>query len=737
MKTSMLALFVSAPILIAVTSCRSEVKFAGGTGQTYDAVSSKVFNFTSSTIADGSVEIKDGGRYTSIDIVQAETKPYQVIERQITRKSYNDTFIQGHTARFSKEDFQLSQAGMLDLLLVIDDSSSMKDEQDMVATGLSALIGDFNDTNWQIAVISTSDECVTKDNLITKGDSNAEAKFSAAVRMGTNGSSIEMGFPMSIKALKGECSGLFRNGIKWVRSGSSIGVLILSDEDNCGSAPGEVDKCRNVNGKNADEMVSFLRSIRTPEEAKIYAIVDKDGTCPLAGGVGKMYVEAASRTNGTVGSICHDFTVANGYADYLKSVSKDVSRLIKRQFTLSAVPDLALFEVFVDGQKVDATGAFTVVGKTVYIDPARFKTGQKITFSYSHDAIPMFTSVPAQATPDIGTVKITVNGIALARDTEFRFDPVKREFVFAKMPPEDAKVTVSYIEDLKLNTHFGVDLTGLRSETLTVSVNGVTSDPQSYSYGPSGIDFQTPPADGVFVTIYWKTDENKILSYAAAINDARHVVAWTLKDKNLGIDVPAQWNRKNIVFTPGNVVEGRVLSLVVDFGAKSSVRTVDLPDERIDDDVKIFADGQENVCAPKDKLRGTDYDGVPSKAKALASKEEVKDAPDVEDGKDKKVPEWKSRYKGNQLELQCKDNVDYTDLKIHYKHEVSRTNRFKVSLPAGVSPDGDNLAWKVFIDGAPTKNFKRTGAEVEIEDDLLPPETRVDIELVMYTKVTK
>ena len=397
-----------------------------------------------------------------------------------------------------------------------------------------------------------------------------------------------------------------------------------------------------------------------------------------------------------------------------------------------------MFDVFVDGQKVDATGAFTVVGKVVYIDPVRFKVGQKITFSYSHDAIPMFSSVAAQATPDMSSVKITVNGIALSQDTDFTFDPVKREFAFAKMPPEDAKVTVSYIEDLKLLTHFGVDLTGVRPDTLAVSVNGIAVDSKNYSYGPTGVDFPMPPTDGAYVTVSWKTEANKILSYAAAINDARHVAAWTLKDKKSGDDVAAQWDQKNLVFTPDNVVEGKELSLVVDFGAKSSARTVDLPDDRIDDDVKVVADGQDNICFPKGK--GDPVSGAtPATAASLADNANdgaLSDAGSAA-AEDKKDPEWKARYKGNQLELQCKDNVDYTDLAIHYKHEVSRTNHFKVSLPEGVNPDGDNLAWKVFIAGVPIKQFKRTGAEVEIEDDLLPPEIRVDIEVVTYTKVTK
>ena len=205
----------------------------------------------------------------------------------------------------------------------------------------------------------------------------------------------------------------------------------------------------------------------------------------------------------------------------------------------------------------------------------------------------------------------------------------------------------------------------------------------------------------------------------------------------MGQDVPAQWDQKNLIFTPNNVTAGRELSLVVDFGAKSSIRTIDLPDNRIDDYIKIVADGRESICSAD-----VNADTISGQREAIniedsVDSQNVQTSTKSEDLQDKNGAEWKSRYKGKQVKIQCKENIDYTDLAIYYKHEASRTNRFKAKLPEGVNPDGTNIAWKVYIDGSPTTQFKRSGTEVEIEDDLLPPETRVDVEVITYTQVAK
>jgi hypothetical protein len=712
MKIISLLRTTALPVVFLTTACHSEANFSSGMKKSYDAEASQVFSFTASSIVPGSVTIKDGGRYTAFDVTQAEKNPSQVIQRQIKRKSYSEPFVQGHNAKFTKEEFQLSEAGLLDLLIVVDDSRSMSEEQAMIGKGLAPLISEIKDSNWQIAVISMSDPCVSASNLIKKTDADPSSKFAAAVKKPYDRLAMEQGFPMAIQSLKGQCNGSIRS---WLRAGSSLGILFLSDENNCGSNSGEQDRCKDLPGKNSSDMISFLYSVRSPEESRMYAIVDKDGPCKSAGGVGTMYVEAVAGSGGTAASICNDYDATNGYGNYLKAVSTDVKRILKKQFVLSSTPDMARFEIAVDGTVVTSTGALIVKGNVVTIDQNYIKDGQKISFSYTHDAIPMFTEVPVSVTPSLDTLKVSVNGTSLVSGRDFTYDGVKRVIVFKNMPPEDAKVVVTYLEDKKLLTHFGVDLAGVRPDTLKVNVNAVAADTANYSYDSAGVDFTAPPADGSVVSIFWKTDDHKILKYAASISDARHPTAWTIKDKATGADVVAEWDRKQIVFAPDQVIENRVVTVEVDFGEKSAMRTVDLPNNRIDDPVKIKADGQEGVCTAAAGL-ASDQDPSPP-------------------GKDDKS--WKARYKGKQVTLKCREGADYGEITVDYKHEVSRINDFLVKLPTGVDPNDPMLGWKVFIDGKPTKEFKRDGAEIQLEEDLLPPETRVDVEVTTYSRYEK
>jgi hypothetical protein len=728
------SIYVTASALLWQTSCsNSGPTFSGSPKRSYNQTAGQVFNFTSSNIVPGNVAINDGGRYTSFDLTQTEKAPFQVIQRQNKRQKYNDLHTQGHAARFSREEFQLSEAGLLDFLLVVDDSRSMDDEQNMVATGLNALISEFKDTNWQIAVISMSDPCVNATNLIKKSDLNPEKKFSAAVVKPLDRRATEQGFPMAIQALKGQCNGSVRS---WIREGSSVGVMFLSDEENCGSDQGEQDRCRNIYGKNAAEMVTFLREIRPATDAKIYSIVDKDGTCKDAGGIGSMYVEAANATGGSVASICNDFTPQAGYSTFLTNVSKDVSRIVKRQFSLSSTPDMAQFNVIVDGQAVPADSVLAVKGNQVFIDPLKVKNGMKIVFEYTHDAVPMFTEVPLKVVPNTDSINVTVAGTILAQGTDYVYDPVKGVIKFTAMPPEDSKVAVDYIDNTKLLQHFAVDLTGARPETLKVIVNGVIQESAAYSFDSSGIDFSAIPTDGAVVSVAWKTDAHKNLTYNAKQNDARRPIAWVVTDKQTGAEVPAQWNGKTLTFASENVVEGRVVTMTWDFGEKSSTRTIDLPDVRIDDDLIVLADDKPGVCEVITEPTPTAPSGAVSLAEqATKAQEREKDKANDLEAMQQKNKDWKNRYRGSQIAVKCAEGKDYSKLSIAYKHEVERKNEFLVMLPKGVNPNDKNIAWNVFVDGIQIKSYVRSENIIHIDDDLLPPGVRVDVEVKIFTLV--
>lgn len=720
MRQSLRALLFIGASASALLSCSSEAEFGGAGGSSFDQVASQVFNFKSSRIISQTMTLTDGGRYTSIDMTQMERAPSQVSQRQIKRQSFSDAFTQGHAARYSEEEFQLSEAGMLDFLVVVDNSRSMGDERDMVSRGLAPLISSFNDTNWQIAVISMSNPCIDSSNLIKKTDANPSGKFADAVRKAVDWQATEQGFPMAIRALRGQCNSATR---PWLRPDSSVGILFVSDEDNCGSDAGEQSRCSNIEGKNATEMINALRSIRPAEQGRMYAIVDKDGSCPNAGGIGSMYVEALTKTGGTAGSICKDYSSLNGYGEYLRGVSADVSRIIKKQFKLSSSPDMTQFYVYVDGKPVNG-GVLSVNGKVVTIDPAAFSDGRKIKFGYSHDAVPMFSEISLRTNPSIDTLRVTINGRVLQAQTEYQYNSQTRTIKFTQMPPEDSSVVASYLEDKVLLTKFTVDMTGARPDTVRVLLNGITQSADAYSQDDTGVEFKDPPTDGALISISWRTEAHKIREYSARITDPRQPVAWQVIDKVSGAAIPATWNGSLITFDSANVIEGRVFVFTVDFGEKSQERTITLPSDRIDDDVKIYADGREDVCAL-------------ASPPVVDSGQPGETSDGLETLEEDKTKNWKSRYKGRTITLKCQPGVDYAVLKIQYSQEIDRTGRFEVKLPAGTDTEGSSIGWRVYVDGVRTADFVRNGQVVSIDPDSLPPETRVDVEVVTYAPAVK
>jgi hypothetical protein len=201
-------------------------------------------------------------------------------------------------------------------------------------------------------------------------------------------------------------------------------------------------------------------------------------------------------------------------------------------------------------------------------------------------------------------------------------------------------------------------------------------------------------------------------------------VAWQVVDKVSGVQVPATWNGSVINFEYAQVIEGRVIAFTVDFGEKSQLRTLNLPSERIDDEIKILADGREGVCS---------VSGPP----ADSSGQDVSPASDDNNLEADKKQNWKKRYKGRTVSLQCEPGVDYAVLQVQYLHEVERTGSFDVKLPLGTNPDDPMIGWRVFVDGALNSNFVRSGSLITLDPESLPPETRVDVEVLTYSPAEK
>jgi hypothetical protein len=113
--------------------------------------------------------------------------------------------------------------GLVDILVVIDDSCSMEDEQAALAANAASLFEDLVEANadFNIAVITTTSP--TFEVVVTPETPGAAAAFAAVVPQGNEGNNIERPFLRIVEALTTQPD--------WRRPGAGLSLLILSDED--------------------------------------------------------------------------------------------------------------------------------------------------------------------------------------------------------------------------------------------------------------------------------------------------------------------------------------------------------------------------------------------------------------------------------------------------------------------------------------------------------------------------
>ncbi len=194
----------------------------------------------------------------------------------------------------------------VDLLVVVDDSRSMSDDQARLRYELPALTGDLHDADWQIAVVTTSSPCLRGNRVLRKSDPDAAQAFAQMIDAGTAGDADERGIAVALDAVKGKCAA----GDKpWIRDDATIALLFVSDEDSGAGDPAE--------------LVAYLKSLRPVARLHSYALIWQraDPKCRLAGNEseGLRYREVSASLGGLVGSICQ-----NDFTQFLEALSRDL-----------------------------------------------------------------------------------------------------------------------------------------------------------------------------------------------------------------------------------------------------------------------------------------------------------------------------------------------------------------------------------------------------------------------------
>jgi hypothetical protein len=262
---------------------------------------------------------------------------------------------------------QEGMRGAADILIVIDNSDSMREEQDNLSTKLNDLLVQVKDSDWQIGVVTTSvttnrnvDTCSI--SMIKPSDSNFETKFKRAVTPGVKGQALEQGIRQAVNGLR--CTEK-----PWVRPNSTVAVLIVSDEDNCSNGRG----CNDQPSKTEQYLIDYVekdmgRTVGV--NAGFYGIFSPPASrCFEALNDANQYQRLVNyQSNGNInyGKICDA-----SYKETLQRISKNIATLLVNKFILKAVPDegsVVVSGLKGDGDPIEADD-YVLAGSTLSFKP--------------------------------------------------------------------------------------------------------------------------------------------------------------------------------------------------------------------------------------------------------------------------------------------------------------------------------------------------------------------------------
>lgn len=357
--------------------------------------------------------------------------------QQISVASFTENFKTPVFPLYESEFLQSDEhPPAVDILIVVDNSGSMSEEQTNLSTKMKSLIGSLEHTDWHINIITTDSPCSTQAYLpLTASMPEAEAmeKFKTAINVGIMGSSVEKGIEMAVKNIsltsQGSCTPK-----PWLREKAKFAIIILSDEDE-----------NETSTATPDSMVNLLtnKGYTVGKDAKVYAIIFPPGQ-PCAGGYteGAKYQELVAKTKGLVGNIC-----ATDYSQTLADISEDVSHLIYLEIPLRGEPVKGSVLVTIDDVEFD-DGWIVVGDKFILRRPLEPGSHLKVTYKLDDiKTIYLTNKIP------IANIKVSIDQKDVPA-AAYRYNEDQKQVVFNNSLPEGKEIQITYQENRELLTTY-------------------------------------------------------------------------------------------------------------------------------------------------------------------------------------------------------------------------------------------------------------------------------------------
>lgn len=482
-----------------------------------DAKAIHTLEFTAGTIEEGSVllEVDRGIVEQTLVMAQAQT-PFSLVH-QIERERTSHEFRQGFDGNQITESFDPLEPGKVDILIVVDDSQTMEPIQAKLADGLPHLLTHIANLNWQIAVNTTSSECLRETaagvKVLTKSNYDADAAkvlsdYKELIRVGNKGNNFEQGIRSATKGLLGECS---KGANNWRRQDAKPALLIVSDERNCGSASNE--GCTGDTYETGAALLSAVPNVRT------YALLLLEqyaAACPDLGGYDNFYptnyVDLVDDTGGLYEGICQD-----NYNAVMTRISQDVSEQVVKTYELAYEPENQPLVRIDDAVSKDG---YTIAGRILTLTKDLPLSTESLTVTYKHQAVARQISWDLSGTPDPRTPEVFINGNLVKREA-YTVSALPPKLTFNEMPGDLAKITINYRQNTNLQRHFAFSSDAVPG-TVAVSISGVMIEQEHYTVDDTThqVTIMPEPLDGQEIKILFERPDDRIVRYPVPGNAA-------------------------------------------------------------------------------------------------------------------------------------------------------------------------------------------------------------------------
>jgi hypothetical protein len=233
----------------------------------------------------------------------------------------------------------------VDILLVIDDSSSMDPHQEELGRHFQAFLATFveADVDYHISAVTTDTFAegagVIQRPIIDADTARADEVFADMVAVGTEGNSHEMGLEAARLALTEPT--LSESNAGFLRDDAALSLIFVSNEEDASWDPVAeyVNAFRRVKGQR--ERDRFNASALTPVDLDSCGEEQAALSTPSA-----RYVDVALQTGGISGDLC-----AVDFEEVVVDLSLNASRLWD-VFWLSASPDAGQLELTMNDQVI-------------------------------------------------------------------------------------------------------------------------------------------------------------------------------------------------------------------------------------------------------------------------------------------------------------------------------------------------------------------------------------------------